>query len=210
MQGFLGKLKTAGARVLTGESAFVSTFTGTGPGRQTVAFAAHHPGKIIPFDLAEHGGQVILQKECFVCAARGVSIGIAFQKKILTGLFGGEGFIMQRLTGNGRAMAAVGGVLFVKSLAPGETLRIDTGCLVALEQTVTYDVQFVGGVKNMFFGGEGAFFATVSGPGKVWVQSMPFSRLAARVLAHFKPATTEATGNSLLGAGIGAILGRND
>jgi uncharacterized protein (TIGR00266 family) len=208
-QGFLGVLKTAGARVLTGESAFVSTFTSNGPGTQSIAFAAQHPGKIIPFDLADHGGQIICQKDCFVCAARGVSIGIAFQKKIMTGLFGGEGFIMQRLAGSGKAMIAVGGVLLEKNLSPGETLKIDTGCLVAMESSINYDIQFVGGIRNAVFGGEGIFFATVSGPGRVWVQSLPFSRLAARVLANYRPAKTETTGG-LLGAGLGAIFGNND
>jgi uncharacterized protein (AIM24 family) len=209
-QGFFDKLKTAGKRVLTGESALVSTFTNTGSGKESVAFAAHHPGKMIEFDLAEHGGQMICQKECFVCAARGVSLGIAFQKRIMVGLFGGEGFIMQRLTGAGKAIIAVGGTLFEKSLAPGETLKIDTGCLVALESSVNFDVQFVGGIKNAAFGGEGVFFATVTGPGKVWIQSMPFSRLAARVLAHYRPGNTEASGNPLINAGLGAVFGNRD
>jgi uncharacterized protein (AIM24 family) len=191
---------------------FISTFTAAAGNNEIVAFAAPHPGKIIPFDLSQYGGQIICQKDCFLCAARGVHINIAFQKRIMTGLFGGEGFIMQRLSGAGLAMIAVGGILLERNLAPGETLRMETGCLVALETSVTYDIQFVGGLKNSVFGGEGIFFATVTGPGKVWVQSMPFSRLAARILTHFHPPTVSnsAGDGSLLTMGLDALVGRRD
>ena len=164
-QGFLGKLASAGKRVITGESLFVTTFTASGAGRQVVAFAAPYPGKIIPLHLDQHGGEIICQKDSFVCAARGVSINIAFQKKIGVGLFGGEGFIMQRLTGDGIALVHAGGTIMERVLQAGETVRLDTGCLVAIEKSVHYDIQMVGGFKNAIFGGEGLFLATVSGPG---------------------------------------------
>ncbi len=181
--GFLGKIMTAGKRVLTGESLFITTFTNVGAGREQVAFAAPFPGKIVPMDIAAMGGEVICQKHSFLCAARGVSINIAFQKKLGVGLFGGEGFIMQRLTGAGIALVHAGGTLMNRKLAPGETLRIETGCLVALSPSVNYDIQFVGGFKNTLFGGEGIFFATLTGPGEIWVQSLPLSRLAGRIWA---------------------------
>lgn len=182
--GFLGKLMTAGKRVLTGESLFMSTFTNASPSRrETIAFAAPYPGKIVPLDLKQLGGEIICQKDSFLCAARGIQIGIAFQKKIGVGLFGGEGFIMQRLTGDGIAMVHAGGTLLKRTLAPGETLKIDTGCIVALQPSVQYDVQFVGGLKNTLFGGEGLFFATLTGPGEIWLQSLPVSRLAGRLAA---------------------------
>jgi uncharacterized protein (TIGR00266 family) len=211
-QGLLGKLMTAGKRVVTGESMFISTFTAAAGKNETLAFAAPHPGKIVPFDLAKYGGQIICQKDCFLCAARGVHINIAFQKRILTGLFGGEGFIMQRLSGAGIAMIAVGGILLERDLAPGETLRLEAGCLVAMDSSVNYDVQFVGGIRNAVFGGEGLFFATVTGPGKVWAQSMPFSRLAARVLAHYHPpvSANSAADGSILGMGLDVLIGRRD
>ena len=181
--GFLGKMMTAGKRALTGESLFITTFTNSGAGREKVAFSAPFPGKIVPMDITALGGEVICQKHSFLCAARGVSINIAFQKKLGVGLFGGEGFIMQRLTGNGIALVHAGGTLMHRTLAPGETLRIETGCLVALASSVNYDIQFVGGFKNTLFGGEGIFFATLTGPGEIWLQSLPFSRLAGRILA---------------------------
>jgi uncharacterized protein (TIGR00266 family) len=182
--GFLGKVLTAGKRVLTGESLFMTTFTNAAPGgRQSVSFAAPYPGKILALDIAEQGGELICQKDSFLAAARGVSIGIAFQKKLGVGLFGGEGFIMQRLSGAGLAFVHAGGTLVKKTLAPGEMLKLDTGCLVALQTAVTYDIQFVGGFKNTLFGGEGLFFATLTGPGDVWLQSLPLSRLAGRILA---------------------------
>jgi uncharacterized protein (AIM24 family) len=202
--GFLGKLVTAGKRVLTGESLFMTTFFNPGPGRQQVAFASPYPGKILPMDLAQLGGELICQKDSFVCAARGVQIGIAFQKKIGAGLFGGEGFIMQRLTGDGLALIHAGGTMMKRTLAAGEMIKLDTGCLVALTPGVQYDIQFVGGIKNSLFGGEGLFFATLTGPGDVWCQSLPFSRLAGRVLANATGAQRKGEG-SILG-GLGNLL----
>ena len=204
-QGFLGKLMTAGKRALTGESLFMTTFTCTGPGRQHVAFAAPYPGKILPIDLPQVGGELICQKDSFLCAARGVQIGIAFQKKIGVGLFGGEGFIMQRLTGDGHAFIHAGGTLMKRTLSAGEVLKIDTGCLVAVQPSVTYDIQFVGGIKNTLFGGEGLFFATLTGPGDIWCQSLPFSRLAGRVLANASGLGRKDEG-SILG-GLGSLIG---
>ena len=180
--GFMGKLLSAGKRVLTGESLFMTVFGNGGAGRQKVAFASPYPGRIIPMDLRRHQGQVLCQKDAFLCAAKGVSVGIAFQKN-LAGLFGGEGFILQKLEGDGLAFVHAGGMVVCKDLAAGETLRLDTGCLVAFESGIHYDIQMVRGVKSVFFGGEGLFFATLTGPGKVWVQSLPFSRLAGRIYA---------------------------
>ncbi len=180
--GLLGKLVSAGKRVLTGESMFIPTFTNRGTRREQVAFAAPYPGKIVAMHLDELGGELICQKNSFVCAARGVQIGVAFNKRIGVGLFGGEGFIMQRLTGDGISLVHAGGTLMKRTLAPGEQLRVDSGCLVALHPTVTYDIQLVGGIKNTLFGGEGLFFATLTGPGEVWLQSLPFSRLAGRII----------------------------
>jgi uncharacterized protein (TIGR00266 family) len=179
--GILGALLGAGKRVLTGESLFITVFTAKGSGKDRVAFAAPFPGRIIPVDLAKAGGELICQKESFLCAAKGVSIGIAFQKKIGVGLFGGEGFIMQRLQGDGLCFIHAGGMLTEMDLRPGETLRVDTGCLVALQPSVSYDIQFVGKIKTALFGGEGIFFATLTGPGRVWLQSLPLSRLADRI-----------------------------
>jgi len=170
--------------LITGESLFLTTLGALGNKREKVAFAAPYPGKIIPLHLDELGGELICQKEAFLCAARGVQIGIAFQRKILTGLFGGEGFILQRLTGDGIAFVHAGGTIQRRELAPGETLRLDTGCLVALQPSVDYDIEVVGGIKNAIFGGEGLFLATLRGPGTVWIQSLPFTRLAGRVLAN--------------------------
>ena len=181
--GLMGALMGAGKRLLTGESLFMTVFTSRGPGKQKVAFAAPYPGRIIPMDLAKLGGEMICQKESFLCAARGVSIGIAFQKRFGAGLFGGEGFIMQRLSGDGLCFAHAGGMVTTMELAPGEALRVDTGCLVALQPSVSYDIQLVGKVKTALFGGEGLFFATLQGPGRVWLQSVPFSRLAGRIYA---------------------------
>jgi uncharacterized protein (TIGR00266 family) len=180
-KGVLDALLGAGKRVLTGETLFMTVFTNHGAGKERVAFAAPFAGKIVPVDLAAIGGQLICQKDAFLCAARGVGIEIAFQKKIGVGLFGGEGFIMQRLQGDGLAFVHAGGTVHALDLQGGETLRVDTGCLVALQPSVSYDIQFVGKVKTALFGGEGIFFATLSGPGKVWLQSLPFSRLADRI-----------------------------
>jgi uncharacterized protein (TIGR00266 family) len=179
--GFMDKLVGAGKRMLTGESLFMTVFTQQGTGKAKAAFASPYPGKIIPVDLGKAGGTLICQKDAFLCAAKGVSVGIAFQKKIGAGLFGGEGFIMQKLEGDGMVFVHAGGTIIERVLGPGERLRVDTGCLVALEPSVNYDVEFVGGVKSAIFGGEGFFFAQLSGPGKVWLQSLPFSRLAGRI-----------------------------
>jgi uncharacterized protein (TIGR00266 family) len=180
-KGLMGALLGAGRRVLTGESLFMTQFTAQGGRKERVAFAAPYPGRILPMDLAKLGGELICQKDAYLCAARGVSIGIAFQKKIGVGLFGGEGFIMQRLQGDGLTFVHAGGMLTEMDLGPGETLRVDTGCLVALLPSVSYDVQFVGSVKTALFGGEGIFFATLTGPGHVWLQSLPLSRMADRI-----------------------------
>lgn len=179
--GFMGKLLGAGKRLITGESLFMTVFTNMGSGKKHASFAAPYPGKIIPMDLSVFGGKIICQKDAFLCAAKGVSIGIEFQRKIGTGFFGGEGFIMQKLEGDGLAFMHAGGTILEKELQSGETLRVDTGCLVAFTKNIDYDIEFVGGIKSAFFGGEGLFFATVKGPGKVWLQSLPFSRLADRI-----------------------------
>jgi uncharacterized protein (TIGR00266 family) len=181
--GVFGKLLGAGKRLLTGESLFMTVFQHRGQrGKERVAFAAPYAGKILPMDLQQLGGQLICQKDSFLCAARGVSVGIAFQKRIGAGLFGGEGFIMQKLDGDGLAFVHAGGTVHPLDLAPGETLRVDTGCVVALQPQVDFDIQFVGGIKTALFGGEGLFFATLRGPGRVWLQSLPFSRLADRIV----------------------------
>ena len=182
-KGVLDALLGAGKRILTGESLFMTVFTNQGQGKQKVAFGAPYPGKIIPMDLRALGGHLVCQKDSFLCAARGVSIGIAFQKKLGVGLFGGEGFIMQKLEGDGLCFVHAGGTIHHFDLGPGETMRVDTGCLVALQSSVNYDIQFVGKVKTALFGGEGIFFATLTGPGKVWLQSLPLSRMADRIYA---------------------------
>ncbi|GAA0589395.1 AIM24 family protein [Caenispirillum bisanense] len=181
--GMFGKLLSAGKRLVTGESLFTTVFTHTGSGKAHVAFAAPFPGTILAVDLSQVGGRLICQKDSFLAAAKGVSLGIWFQRKVLTGLFGGEGFIMQKLEGDGWAFIHMGGTTVCRELAPGETLHVDTGCIAALTDTVTMDVVKAGGIKTMLFGGEGLFFATLTGPGRVWLQSLPFSRLAGRMLA---------------------------
>ncbi|MGE3957835.1 MAG: TIGR00266 family protein [Vicinamibacterales bacterium] len=204
--GLMGALLGAGKRLLTGESLFMTVFTNQGAGKQRVAFAAPYPGKILAMDLKALGGELICQKDSFLCAARGVSVGIAFQKRIGVGLFGGEGFIMQRLQGDGLTFVHAGGMLHALDLSPGETLRVDTGCLVALQPSVQYDIQFVGKVKTALFGGEGLFFATLTGPGRVWLQSLPFSRLADRIYAAApKGGGGRREEGSLLG-GLGGFL----
>lgn len=200
-QGFLGKLVSAGKRMLTGESLFMTAFTNMGQGKKRVSFASPYPGKIIPLDLMELGGKVIAQKDAFLCAAKGVSVGIEFQRKLGTGLFGGEGFIMEKLEGDGMAFVHAGGHVFEKVLQPGELLKIDTGCLVAYTQTIDYDIQFVGGIKNTLFGGEGLFFATLRGPGKIWIQTLPISRLAGRILTYAAPGNRKEEGSILGGLG---------
>lgn len=182
--GFMNKLFSAGKRLLTGESLFMTAYTHTGSGKKKVTFASPYPGKIIPVDLSAIGGKLICQKDAFLCAAKGVSVGIEFQRKLGTGLFGGEGFIMQKLEGDGMAFVHAGGTIIEKQLIHGDVLRVDTGCIVAFTGDVNYDIQFVGGIKNTIFGGEGVFFATLSGQGKVWIQSLPISRLASRILAY--------------------------
>ncbi len=204
-QGLMGKVLTAAKRKITGESLFMSTFTGRGPGKQRVAFAAPYPGKIIPMDLGQLGGELLCQKDSFLCAARGVSIGIAFTKRFGAGLFGGEGFILQKLTGDGLVFVHAGGTLCQKRLAAGENLKIDTGCIVAFQASVSYDIKFVGGFKNTLFGGEGLFFAVLTGPGDVWLQSLPFSRLAGRVLAASRVGGKRKGEGSILG-GLGGLL----
>ena len=209
--GLMDQLLGAGKRVLTGESLFITEFVNQGSGKQHVAFAAPYPGKILPADLNRMGGRLICQKSAFLCAAKGVAISIAFQKKIGVALFGGEGFIMQSLEGDGLAFLHAGGTIVEKKLGGGENLRVDTGCIVALEPTVSYDIQFVGGVKSAIFGGEGFFFASLTGPGTVWLQSLPFSRLAGRI--HEAAPQTGKGGKgegSVLGAlgGIGGMFDR--
>jgi uncharacterized protein (TIGR00266 family) len=201
-QGFWGKLASAGKRLITGESIFMTTFANQGAQREKVVFSSPYPGKVIPMHLNELGGEIISQKDAFLCGARGIQIGIAFQKKIMAGLFGGEGFIMQRLQGDGIALLHAGGSIVELQLQPGETLRLDTGCLVALTPSVTYDIQMVGGIKNTFFGGEGLFLATLTGPGHVWLQTLPFSRLAGRILAA---APGVGSGNRDEGSALGGL-----
>jgi uncharacterized protein (TIGR00266 family) len=182
--GLLGKLFSAGKRMLVGENLFMTAFTNVSQAKKHVSFASPYPGKIIPLDLQQLNGKVICQKDAFLCAAKGVSIGIEFQRKLGTGLFGGEGFIMEKLEGDGMAFMHAGGHVVEKYLVPGEVLKIDTGCIVGFTASVDYDIQFVGGIKNTLFGGEGLFFATLRGPGKVWIQTLPVSRLAGRILAY--------------------------
>jgi uncharacterized protein (TIGR00266 family) len=181
--GIMGALLGAGKRLLTGESLFMTVFQNQGTGKKRVAFGAPYPGKIVPVRLSELGGELIAQKDSFLCAAKGVSVGIAFQRRLGAGLFGGEGFIMQRLTGDGWTFIHAGGTLYERILAPGEILRVDTGCIVAFQPSIDYDIQLVGGIKSALFGGEGLFFATLRGPGKIWLQSLPLSRLAGRIVA---------------------------
>ncbi|RXK82007.1 TIGR00266 family protein [Filimonas effusa] len=182
--GFLGKLFSAGKRLLTGENLFMTAFTNVGHGKKQVSFASPYPGKIIALDLLRLGGRVICQKDAFLCAAKGVSIGIEFQRRLGTGLFGGEGFIMQKLEGDGMAFMHAGGHVIEKQLQPGELLKIDTGCLVGFTHGVDYNIEFIGGIRNTFFGGEGVFFATLRGEGKVWIQTLPISRLASRIIQY--------------------------
>jgi uncharacterized protein (TIGR00266 family) len=202
---FMDLLVGAGKRVLTGESLFMTVFTHRGAGKAKVAFAAPYPGTILALDLDDYGQKLVCQKDAFLAAAKGVSIGIAFQKRVLTGLFGGEGFIMQKLEGDGLVFVHAGGTLVERELEAGEELHVDTGCLVALTKTVDYDVVTVGGVKSMIFGGEGVFFARLRGPGHVWLQSLPFSRLAGRIMANLGPAGRRTDEGSVLGA-LGNIL----
>lgn len=204
--GFVGKLLGAGKRVLTGESLFMTVFGNASGGQKKVAFAAPYPGKIVPFDLTQHGKSLLCQKDAFLCAAKGISVGIAFNRRIGAGLFGGEGFILQRLDGDGLAFCHAGGTIVSRALAPGETIRLDTGCLVAFETQVSYDIQMVPGIKTALFGGEGLFFATLTGPGTVWIQSMPFSRLADRIYAALPRTGGTRRGEGSLLGGIGDVI----
>jgi uncharacterized protein (TIGR00266 family) len=181
--GFMGALLGAGKRLITGESMFMTVFQNRGTGKRRMAFGAPYPGKIIPVHLKEIGGELLAQKDSFLCAAKGVSLGIAFTKRLGAGFFGGEGFILQRLQGDGLAFIHAGGAIYQRELAAGETLRVDTGCLVAFQPSVDYDIQYIGNIKSALFGGEGLFFATLRGPGHVWLQSLPLSRLAGRIVA---------------------------
>ena len=201
--GLFDKLLGAGKRLLVGESLFMTAFTNVSQSKRLVSFASPYPGKIIPLDLSVLGGKVICQKDAFLCAAKGVSIGIDFQRRLGTGIFGGEGFIMEKLEGDGMAFVHAGGHVFKRDLAQGETIKIDTGCLVALTQHVDYDIQFVGGIRNTIFGGEGLFFATLRGPGAVWIQTLPISRLASRILSYGTANRKEE--GSILG-GLGNML----
>lgn len=201
--GLFGKLLGAGKRLLTGESLFMTAYTNVSHGKKRVSFASPYPGKIIPLDLLKLGGKIICQKDSFLCAAKGVSIGIEFQRRLGTGLFGGEGFIMQKLEGDGLAFVHAGGHVFERELQPGELLKIDTGCIVGFTQGVDYDIQFVGGIRNTIFGGEGLFYATLRGPGRVWIQTLPISRLASRILTYGTVKSKEQ--GSILG-GLGNLL----
>jgi uncharacterized protein (TIGR00266 family) len=206
-KGFFGKILDAGKRAITGESLFMTHFSNTGQQKSKVAFAAPYPGKIIPLNLAELGGEIICQKESFLCAAFGTELGIAFAKKFGTGLFGGEGFILQRLVGDGLGFVHAGGTIVERELR-GETLRVDTGCLVAMTPGVDYDIERAGNLKSMFFGGEGLFLATLRGHGKVWLQSLPFSRLADRVIASAPRAGGSQKGEGSVLGGLGRIFER--
>jgi len=205
-KGFLGKILGAGKRILTGESLFMTAFYNDLIGKRNVSFASPYPGKIVPIDLTEFGGKFICQKDAFLCAAKGVSVGIEFSKKLGRGLFGGEGFIMQKLEGDGMAFVHAGGTMAEKTLQPGETLRVDTGCIVGFTQDVDYDIEYVGGIKNSIFGGEGLFFAKLQGPGKVYVQSLPFSRLANRIIASAPRTGGKDRGEGSILGGLGDIL----
>ena len=218
--GFFGKLLGAGKRLLTGDSLFTTVYSNPSPVKQRVAFAAPYPGKILAMDLRRLGGTLLCQKESFLCAARGVSLGIAFQQKLSVGFFGGEGFIMQRLDGDGLAFVHAGGTCLKRELAPGQTLLVDAGCLVAYTPNVSFEIQYVGGVKTALFGGEGLFFAKLTGPGTVWLQSLPFSRLASRIFAA-APQTGGhrreeggllggLAGGSAIGGLVGGLVGNGD
>ena len=207
--GFMGKLVGAGKRLVTGESLFTTVFTHQGHGKARVAFASPTPGSILPLKLDQYGGALICQKDSFLAAAKGVAIGVHFQKRIMTGLFGGEGFIMQRLSGDGWVFVQMGGTLVEKELRPGEELHVDTGCLAAMTPSVEFDLVAAGGVKSMIFGGEGAFFARLRGPGHVWIQSLPFSRLAGRMLAAAGSRGGQNRGEGSLLGEFGDLIGGN-
>jgi uncharacterized protein (TIGR00266 family) len=204
--GVMGALLGAGKRLITGESLFMTVFTNSGNGKQQVSFAAPYPGKILAMDLKQLGGQLICQKDSFLCAARGVSIGIAFQRRIGVGLFGGEGFIMQKLEGDGLCFVHAGGTVHPLDLTSGQTLRVDTGCLVALQPSVGYEIQYVGKIKTALFGGEGLFYAALTGPGRVWLQSLPFSRMADRIYKAAPSAGGSRRGEGSILGGLGDLI----
>ncbi len=207
-RGLVDSLVGAGKRLLTGEGLFMTVFSNAGDGKRRVAFAAPYPGKILPMNLAEMGGELVCQKDAFLCAAKGVSVDIAFQKRIGVGLFGGEGFIMQRLRGDGLAFVHAGGTVVARELAAGESLKVDTGCLVALEPGVDYDIQYVGSIKSAIFGGEGFFYAKLTGPGTVWLQSLPFSRLAGRMVQSAPQLGGKSVGEGSLLGEVGRLFER--
>ena len=203
--GLLGRLMSAGKRVLVGENLFMTAFTNMGQGKKRISFAAPYTGKIICLDLQALGGTIMTQKDAFLCAAKGVSIGIAFQKRMGTGIFGGEGFIMEKLDGDGLAFVHAGGYIMEKELKAGEILKIDTGCVVAYQPSIDFDIEFIRGIKNWMFGGEGLFFAVMRGPGKVWIQSLPISRLASRIIQYSPQLGRRREEGSILG-GLGNLL----
>jgi uncharacterized protein (TIGR00266 family) len=207
--GFMGKLLSAGKRLVTGESLFTTVFTHQGQGKARVAFGAPVPGAILPLRLSDVGGTLICQKDAFLAAAKGVSIGIHFQRKVLTGLFGGEGFIMQKLEGDGWVFVQMGGAVIERELRAGEQLHVDTGCVAAFTSTIDFDLVGAGGVRSSLFGGEGLFFARLTGPGKVWIQSLPFARLAGRMLAAAMPAGGQSRGEGSVLGPLGDLIGGN-
>lgn len=202
----LGSLFSAGKRLLTGESLFMTVFTNISGSKRKISFASPYPGKIIPVDLNDYDGEFICQKEAFLCAAQGVSISIEFSKKLGRGLFGGEGFIMEKIQGNGKAFLHSSGTVVTKELKAGEKLKVDTGCIVGFTKTVNYDIEFIGGIRNTLFGGEGMFFANLTGPGLVAVQSLPFSRLADRILSHAPSEGGKRKGEGSILGGLGDLL----
>ena len=206
-EGFLGKVLGAGKRLLTGESLFMTIFSNVVQAKQKISFASPYPGKVIPLNLAEYGGRFICQKDAFLCAAKGVSIGIEFSKRLGRGFFGGEGFIMQKLEGDGMAFVHSGGTTAKKVLQPGEKLKVDTGCIIGFTKDIDYDIEFIGGIKNSLFGGEGLFYATLTGPGTVFVQSLPFSRLAGRILAAAPQGGGKDKGEGSILGSIGNMVG---
>jgi uncharacterized protein (TIGR00266 family) len=207
--GLLGSLLGAGKRLITGESMFTTVYSNQGVGKRKVAFGAPYPGKIIPVKLDQIGGTLLCQKDAFLCAAKGVSLGIAFQKRLGAGFFGGEGFILQKLEGDGLAFVHAGGALKERVLQPGETLRVDTGCVVAFTADVDFDIQFVGGVKTALFGGEGIFFTTLRGPGKVWLQSLPLGRMANRIVGASKIGGGQGAEQGSVLGGLGTLFERD-
>lgn len=205
-EGLMGKLLSVGKRALTGESLFMTHFTHNGAGKRHVAFAAPYPGKIIPVDLATIGGELICQKDAFLCAALGTRVSMTFQRKLGVGFFGGEGFILEKLQGDGLVFIHAGGTIVKRELGPGETLKVDTGCLVAFDASVDYDIQRAGNLKSMFFGGEGLFLATLTGPGTVWIQSLPFSRMADRIIANAPAHGGKSQGEGSILGGLGRLI----